>query len=78
MHQHRNTELRQLRERVANAEYRVDPVAVADAVVRRRWRVAIAPDNTALALIASRRVSRTRLTSVATGGERTPRELLAA
>jgi hypothetical protein len=78
MHQHRDKELRQLRERVANAEYRVDPVAVADAVVRRRWRVAIAPDHAALALIASRRVSRARLTSVAAGGERTPRELLAA
>ena len=44
MHEHRDKDLRELRERVANAEYRVDPVAVADAVVRRRWRVVIAPE----------------------------------
>jgi len=78
MHEHRDKDLRELRERVANAEYRVDPVAVADAVVRRRWRVAIAPEPSALSPIASQRWSRARLTSVASGEKRTARELLAA
>ncbi|HLY48405.1 MAG TPA: hypothetical protein VKR21_04350 [Solirubrobacteraceae bacterium] len=31
--------LAQLRERISLASYEVDPVAVADAIVRRRWRV---------------------------------------
>lgn len=78
MYEHRDNNLRELRERVANADYRVDPVAVADAVVRRRWRVAIAPQPSALSSIASRRWSRARLTSVTPGGERATRELLVA
>ena len=78
MPQHRDKDLRELRERVANAEYRVDPVAVADAVVRRRWTVAIAPEPAALSSIAPRRWSQARLTSVPSGGKRGSRELLAA
>ena len=36
---HRSPTLAQLRERISLASYDVDPVAVADAIVRRRWRV---------------------------------------
>jgi hypothetical protein len=77
MHEHRDKDLRELRERVANAEYRVDPVVVADAVVRRRWRVAIAPGAAALYSVASPRGSRARLVGVP-GGEQRTRQLLAA
>jgi len=37
-------EVRQLRNRVSHAEYRVDSRAVADAIVRRRWAVSVRTD----------------------------------
>ena len=37
----RNKQVRQLRQQVSNAEYEVDSRAVAEAIVRRRWAVAV-------------------------------------
>ncbi len=34
--------LHELKKQVASGEYSVDPLAVADAIVRRRWSVAVA------------------------------------
>jgi hypothetical protein len=42
MNEHLRKEVRQLRRQVTNAEYRVDSRAVAEAIVRRRWAVAVA------------------------------------
>jgi hypothetical protein len=42
MNEHLRNEVRQLRRQVTNAEYQVDSRAVADAIVRRRWAVAVA------------------------------------
>jgi hypothetical protein len=42
MNEHLRTEVWQLRRQVANAEYQVDSRAVATAIVRRRWAVAVA------------------------------------
>jgi hypothetical protein len=42
-----DTSTEALRQRLHVGEYRVDPTAVADAIVRRRWSVAIAPSRPA-------------------------------
>ena len=68
MHDHRDIKLQELRKRITNGEYRVDPRGVADAIVRRRWSVAIALLPEPVSPIASadrprarvRRVARTR------------------
>lgn len=57
--------LDELRQRIAKGDYRVDPRAVAEAIVRRRWSVAMAPQSSAPASedrigAQVRRVSRTR------------------
>jgi hypothetical protein len=43
MDDHRDIKLHELRQQVVSGEYRVDPRAIADAIVRRRWSVASAP-----------------------------------
>lgn len=53
MNEHPRKDVRQLRRRVTNAEYRVDSRAVADAIVRRRWAVAVAPRPARTRVIAS-------------------------
>jgi Anti-sigma-28 factor, FlgM len=68
MQDHRDIRLQELRERITNGEYRVDPHAVATAIVRRRWSVAIALLPEPVSPIASpdrprarvRRIARTR------------------
>jgi hypothetical protein len=41
MNHHPHQHVRQLRQQVINAEYEVDSRAVAEAIVRRRWAVAV-------------------------------------
>jgi hypothetical protein len=71
MHGNRDTDLRELRSLVANAQYRVDPVAVADAIVHRRWSVFVARKQAPVCSIAP------RLFGATVGLEPAP-ELLAA
>ena len=42
-----DTSVEALRERLHVGEYSVDPAAIADAIVRRRWSVAITPTRRA-------------------------------
>ena len=42
MDDQRHTDLDALRQRVSTAAYRVDPDAVAESIVRRRWVVSVA------------------------------------
>jgi Anti-sigma-28 factor, FlgM len=55
MNEHLRKDVRQLRERVRNDEYQVDSKAVADAIVRRRWAVAIGAPHSQTRVIASSR-----------------------
>ena len=41
MNEPTSKQVRQLRDQVSHAEYRVDSRAVADAIVRRRWAVSV-------------------------------------
>ncbi len=52
MNQHFRKEVRQLRQQVTTAQYEVDSRAVADAIVRRRWAVAVAAKPTPTRVIA--------------------------
>jgi hypothetical protein len=61
-----------------NAHYRVDPVAVADAIVRRRWSVFIAREAAPVCSIAVRRLQRACETSAASRPESRRTEVLAA
>lgn len=74
----RNTDLTGLHDQIADAEYRVDPIAVADAIVRRRWSVTVAPAAGAWSSAASRRRTRTRVSCIARGGARGGMRALAA
>ena len=56
--------LHELAEQVASAEYRMDPRAVADAIVRRRWSVAIVPELAPVSAIGSRGRTRARVQCV--------------
>jgi hypothetical protein len=40
---HRETQLNELRQRIAADEYAIDPTAVADAMLRRAWSAVRAP-----------------------------------
>ncbi len=71
-------ELDELRKLVTTAEYRVDPGAVADAIVRRRWSIAITPEPARVYSIAGRRWTRARVTSVAGDGADSRTQALAA
>lgn len=65
MDNHRHTQhLHELRQQVATAEYRMDPRAVADAIVRRRWSVAIAAELEPVSTMGPRRRTRARVSSV--------------
>lgn len=61
---HDDTNLNELRARVAVAAYKVDPVAVADAIVRRRWSLAIFSDPRPWTENAPRRRTRARATCI--------------
>ena len=78
MQEKRDRQLHKLREQVVNAQYWVDPVAVADAIVRRRWSVFIASESAPVCSIAERRWHRTRETSATSRSERRRTEVLAA
>jgi len=56
----------------------VDPVAVADAIVRRRWSVFIAPEAAPVCSIAARRWQRSRQSSAASRSDRGRTSVLAA
>jgi hypothetical protein len=61
----RDRNLNELRDRITVAGYEVDPVAVADAIVRRRWSVAVAPQPGPAPSMRSRRSSRARVSCIA-------------
>ena len=56
----RDTKLRELRKLVVSGEYRVDPGAVADAIVRRSWLASETTWSSTEPSIASRRSTDTR------------------
>ncbi len=68
MHDDRAIKLQELKKRVTSGQYRADPVAIAGAILSRRWSIAIALQQTQPSLIASpegrqasvRRVARNR------------------
>jgi hypothetical protein len=65
MDNHRVSKLQELRERVASGEYRVDSRLVADAIVRRRWSVVVAPRPALVPATASPEWNRARVRAVA-------------
>ena len=65
MDDHRVSKLQELRERLASGEYTVDPQVVADAIVRRRWSIAVAPPLAVLAFVSPPRRTRARVRRVA-------------
>lgn len=62
-----DTNLHELRDQITVSAYRVDPVAVADAIVRRRWSVAIAPQTGLRPSSAPRGRGRARVRCIARG-----------
>jgi hypothetical protein len=66
--EHHAANLAELRDRVALASYQVDPQAVADAIVRRRWSVAIVPPAGLQPRQTSRRRTRARISRIARRG----------
>jgi hypothetical protein len=60
MNDHPYSKLQDVWNRVTNAEYRVDSRAVADAIVRRRWTIAIGPEAAQVSVTRVRRVGRSR------------------
>jgi hypothetical protein len=61
---HDDINLNDLRARISVAAYKVDPVAVADAIVRRRWRVAIVPEPRPWPADMPRRRTRARVSRI--------------
>ena len=53
MNHHSHKHVRQLRQQVTNAEYEVDSRAVAEAIVRRRWAVAVVAKHAQTRVIPS-------------------------
>jgi hypothetical protein len=53
MYEHPRRQVRELRHQVASAEYQVDSHAVAEAIVRRRWAVAVVAKPVPTSLIPS-------------------------
>jgi hypothetical protein len=58
MNEHLRKDIRRLRAQVTNSEYEVDSRAVADAIVRRRWAVAVGVKPRHTRVIASPRWER--------------------
>jgi hypothetical protein len=71
------SKLHEVWNRVTNAEYCGDPGAVADAIVRRRWTVAIGPEPAQVSVIASHRWTRTRVRRDGRSRRRTRTQALA-
>lgn len=74
----RDNNLSQLRDQLAAAEYRVDPVAVAEAIVRRRWSVAIASHSGSRTASSPRPRSRAQVSCIARRGASSRMRALAA
>lgn len=70
------TNVDELRDRVSGAAYQVDPVAVADAIVRRRWSVAFGSQPGSSRSMAQRTSMRARVSCIARHGS--PPQPLAA
>jgi hypothetical protein len=62
--QYRDTNLNELRTSIGVARYDVDPVAVADAIVRRRWRVAVVSHSGARQASSTSRRSRAQVSRI--------------
>jgi hypothetical protein len=58
MYKHPRREVRELRHQVASAHYEVDSHAVAEAIVRRRWAVAVAAKPAQTRVVPSLRWNR--------------------
>jgi hypothetical protein len=75
---HDDINLNELRARISVAAYKVDPVAVADAIVRRRWSLAIFSDPRPWSVNAPRRRPRARVTCIPRRGNAVRAGALAA
>jgi Anti-sigma-28 factor, FlgM len=78
MAEHRDKRLQELRRRVMNGEYRVDPHALADAIIHRRWSVETALELAQVSSIASRRGRRAHVQRAGSAARRAGTEALAA
>ena len=70
--------LNALRDNIRIARYDVDPVAVADAIVRRRWTLAVASHGTGRVPPAAGRRGRTSVSCIARRGPGRAIQTLAA
>jgi hypothetical protein len=73
-----DTNLSQLRDSIRIARYDVDPVAVADAIVRRRWKVAVVPRSGIRPASSSGRRSRAQVSCIGRRGAGSRARALAA
>ena len=62
--EHDEINLNALRGRIAASTYLVDPLAVADAIVRRRWSLAIGPEPDSSPVDRRRRRTRVRVSCI--------------
>ena len=76
--QRRDMRLNQLRDSVGIARYDVDPVAVANAIVRRRWTLAVAPRGAARVSPAAGPRRRASVSCITRRGPERANETLAA
>jgi hypothetical protein len=74
----RDSKLHDLRRRVTNGEYRIDPGAVANAIVCRKWALCVRPESAHASSSASGRHGHAQVSSVHDGAAGTPAEALAA
>jgi hypothetical protein len=74
----RDSKLHELRRRITNGDYRVEPGAVADAIVGRKWALSVWPESPHTPSLASGRQSGVHVSSVRGRAARTPAEALAA
>ena len=76
--EHLNSDLNQLRDSIRVARYDVDPVAVADAIVRRRWSLTVATRGAGRVPPAAGRRGRASVSCIARRGPGRAVERLAA
>jgi len=76
--EHHEANLNELRDSIRVAGYAVDPVAVADAIVRRRWRVAVVPRSGIRPASSSGRRSRAQVSCIGRHGTGSRSRALAA
>ena len=78
MNDPRDSKLHELRRSVTNGEYRIDPAAVAEAIVSRKWALSVRLEPAHASSIASGRHGDAAVSSVDGGAARTQAEALAA